>query len=55
MELITRTYLKVRETAGQTMAEYALIMAGIAVVAGAAYVLLGGAIVTAVGNITAAL
>ena len=63
MDFITRTYLNVREafnqkvrgSAGQTMAEYALIMAGIAVIAGAAYVTLGGAIVTKVDAIAASL
>lgn len=46
MEKITRMYLKARETVrrvnkGQTMTEYALILAAIAVVVYGAYQLLG--------------
>lgn len=46
MEKLTRMYLKARESArrlgkGQTMTEYALILAAIAVVVYGAYALLG--------------
>jgi Flp pilus assembly pilin Flp len=40
---------------GQTMTEYALIMAAIAVVAMVAYTALGGAVVTLVNSVTTAL
>ncbi len=48
------SYLK-KVTKGQTMTEYALIMAAIAVVAMVAYNALGGAVVGIVNAVTAAL
>ena len=43
MEKITRMFLKVREyQRGQTMAEYGLILAAVAVLVYASYVTLGG-------------
>jgi len=41
MDTILRTYVRIREASGQTMTEYALIMAAIAVACFAAYNLLG--------------
>lgn len=55
MDLLTRVCIRVREAGGQTMAEYALIMAAIAIAAIAAYNGLGGAIVTKVTAVTNAL
>ncbi len=49
--LVTAFFVRVREQRGQTMSEYALIMAAIAVVAFAAYTTLGGNIVTLVTNV----
>ena len=51
MNLLLRAYVRVREQAGQTMSEYALIMAAIAVVAFAAYNTLGGDVVTLVNKV----
>ncbi len=55
MDMLTRVYVGMREAKGQTMAEYALIMAAIAVVCIVAYNALGGAIITQVAAVTAAL
>jgi Flp pilus assembly pilin Flp len=44
--------VRVRERRGQSMTEYALIMAAIAVVAYAAYTALGTSIVTEIGDVT---
>jgi Flp pilus assembly pilin Flp len=50
--LLTRLYVRCREYGkGQTMAEYALILAGVAVVAYIAYHTLGTTISTAMGAI----
>lgn len=52
MEALTRIFVKVREyRPGQTMAEYALIMAAVAVVAFAAYQSMGSTITTVVTTI----
>jgi Flp pilus assembly pilin Flp len=53
MQLLTRSYVRFRERKGQSMTEYALIMAAIAVAAYAAYTTLGGKIVTEIGNVSA--
>jgi Flp pilus assembly pilin Flp len=52
MESLTRIHVKVRERRGQSMTEYALIMAAIAVVAYAAYTTLGTSIVSEIANVT---
>lgn len=49
--ILTRMYVRLTERKGQTMGEYALIMAGVAVVAFAAYRLLGNDISTLMTNI----
>lgn len=49
--LLTRFYVRVTERKGQTMGEYALIMAAVAVVAFAAYKLLGQDISTLMSSI----
>ena len=47
MDTIKRAYVKVREyQRGQTMAEYALIMAAVAVVVFAGYQTMGGTVTT---------
>ena len=51
MDAITRTYLKLRESKGQTMAEYGLIVALVAVVSVAAWTLLGGNISGTINNV----
>jgi Flp pilus assembly pilin Flp len=60
MDFLTRGYVKASElrrkmVKGQTMTEYALIMAAIAVVCIAAYNTLGGKINTEIGSVTTAL
>ena len=60
MNFLTPTYLRANElrrrvTRGQTMTEYALIMAAIAVICIAAYNTLGGQINTEIGSVTSAL
>lgn len=55
MSNILRLYARIREQKGQSMAEYALIMAAIAVVAMVAYTSLGGNVSTLVSNVSAAL
>ena len=52
MEFITKMYVKAREEAGQSMTEYALIMAAIAVVCFAAYNTLGTNISSMVNTIS---
>ena len=52
MNLITNLFIRIREHRAQSMAEYALILAAIAVVGIAAYGLLGGAIVAKVQSVT---
>ena len=41
VDFVTRLYLRLRESRGQTMGEYALIVAAVAVVAFAGYKILG--------------
>ena len=53
MNFLTKAYVMVRESKGQTMAEYALIMAAVAVVAIVAYNTLGGDVVTLVNKVGA--
>jgi Flp pilus assembly pilin Flp len=54
MNLITRLYVKASEwQRGQTMAEYALIMAAIAVVCILAYDALGTGVNNLIGTVTA--
>jgi Flp pilus assembly pilin Flp len=56
MEWITGLYLKLRERArAQTMTEYALILAAIAIVVYATYQTMGGDITTLVGKVDTAL
>jgi Flp pilus assembly pilin Flp len=50
-----KIYVKFSERKGQTMTEYALIMAAIAVAAYAAYTSLGSTITTEVGKVTSSL
>jgi len=52
MSNILRLYARIREQKGQSMAEYALIMAAIAVVAMVAYTALGGNVSTLVSNVS---
>jgi Flp pilus assembly pilin Flp len=53
MNWTTKTFVKITEREqGQTMTEYALIMAAIAVVAYVSYKALGNAIVNILGNVT---
>ena len=52
MSHILRLYARIREQKGQSMAEYALIMAAIAVVAMVAYTALGTSVSTLVTNVT---
>jgi Flp pilus assembly pilin Flp len=52
MEAITRMFVKVREyQQGQTMAEYALIMAAVAVVVFVGYQTMGTTITTLLGSV----
>jgi len=53
MNFLTKAYVRVSEKAGQTMTEYALIMAAIAIVCFAAYNALGGDVSTLINNIAA--
>ena len=60
MDFVTKGYVRANEfrpkmAKGQTMTEYALIMAAIAVVCIAAYNTLGGKINTEIGSVTSAL
>jgi len=55
MNWIVKAYVKISERKGQSMTEYALIMAAIAVVVYTAYKTLGNAITNEVGNVTNAL
>jgi len=60
MSYLSRGYVRANElrrkmAKGQTMTEYALIMAAIAVVCIAAYNTLGGQINTEIGSVTSAL
>jgi len=51
MSTLLRMYVRLREGDGQSMAEYALIMAAIAVVAMVAYNSLGNNVSTLVSNV----
>ena len=51
MNFVTRLYVRLKERQGQTMGEYALIVAAVAVVAFAGYQLLGTGINTLVTNL----
>lgn len=53
MAFVSKMVRRVREQKGQSMTEYALILAAIAVAAFVAYNALGGAIVTLLGDIQA--
>ena len=58
MNFLTRRYVRVEElgrkwSKGQTMAEYAMVMAAIAVVVFAVYQVTGGDIATMVGKVNA--
>ena len=56
MNRLNRWYLRLRENQkGQTMAEYGLIMVGVAVAAYAAYSALGGEINTVVNGVVTSL
>jgi Flp pilus assembly pilin Flp len=52
MKLLVRISERVKGMRGQSMTEYALIMAAIAVAAFAAYVALGKGIVNLIANVT---
>jgi Flp pilus assembly pilin Flp len=52
MELLIKTFVKIRERKAQTMTEYALVMAAIAVAAYTAYSSLGKGIVNTITNVT---
>jgi Flp pilus assembly pilin Flp len=52
MNFVIRTFVKIRERRGQSMTEYALIMAAIAVAVYASYQTLGNSIKNTVGNVT---
>src|SRR5271157_3563752 len=53
MKRLIRTYVRIRERKGQSMAEYALILAAIAVAAYVAYTNLGKGIINEVANVAA--
>jgi Flp pilus assembly pilin Flp len=52
MELLRKIYARLRTRRGQSMTEYALIMAAIAVAAYAAYTALGASIVNEITSVT---
>jgi Flp pilus assembly pilin Flp len=52
MQLFNRICVRIRERKGQSMTEYALIMAAIAVAAYAAYTALGTSIVNEIASVT---
>ena len=52
MNYLLKLYVRAREEAGQSMTEYALIMAAIAVVAMAAYTAMGSKVSSLVNNVT---
>ena len=55
MNFITRLFVAIRENRkGQTMTEYVLILAAVAVAGMTAYTLLGGKITTEIATVTAA-
>jgi pilus assembly protein Flp/PilA len=51
MSALSKAYIRVREDKGQTMAEYGLIVALVAVVTVAAWTLLGGNITATINSI----
>ena len=51
MNYLLKVFVRAREEAGQSMTEYALIMAAIAVVAAVAYTTLGSNVSTLVNNV----
>jgi Flp pilus assembly pilin Flp len=51
MNFLTKAYIRAREASGQTMTEYALIMAAIAVVCIVAYNALGTQISTLINTV----
>jgi Flp pilus assembly pilin Flp len=53
--MLLQIYLRLRHRRGQTMTEYALIMAAIAVAAYAAYTALGSSITAEIGSVTSSL
>ncbi len=55
MTVLRKLWSKSRDRAGQTMTEYALIMAAIAVVVYTAYTSLGAGVVNTVANVTSSL
>ena len=55
MNHLLKVFVRAREEAGQSMTEYALIMAAIAVVAMVAYSALGNNVSTLVNNVSAKL
>ena len=55
MNHLLKLFVRVREEAGQSMTEYALIMAAIAIVAMVAYSTLGSNVSTLVNNVAAKL
>lgn len=55
MTALTKAYIRIRESKGQTMAEYGLILALVAVVAAVAYNNLGTGISTLIGKVNGSL
>jgi len=53
MDFLTRAYVRIREHKAQSMTEYALIMAAVAIVAFAAYQTLGTTVKGLVNNVAA--
>ena len=51
MEAITKAYVRLRENKGQTMAEYGLIVALVAVVTVAAWTLLGTNVTATINSV----
>jgi len=55
MNYLLKVFVRVREEAGQSMTEYALIMAAVAVVAMLAYTALGTKVSSLVNNVSSQL
>ena len=53
MDFLTKAYVRIRERKAQSMTEYALIMAAVAIVAFAAYTTLGTTVKGLVNNVAA--
>lgn len=51
MDFVLRYWMRLQNSRGQTMGEYALVMAGVAIVAFAAYQYLGTQISTAANSV----